>query len=68
MMHTKENEKWIDHDYVIGDKIFIINEGVDRKARDKHNGPFPLMQAHTNVTVKIQYCVIIEHIKRGSIH
>ena len=35
--------------------VFIINEHVDFKARDKHIVPFPIKQLHTNDTVRIQY-------------
>ena len=54
MMHTtKENENCIEHEYVIEDKVLIINEGMGHKDRDNHIETFTIIQIHTNGTVKI---------------
>ena len=39
--NDKENEKYINHDYAMEDKVLKINKGVDCKARDKYVGHFP---------------------------
>lgn len=57
-----KNVKYIDHDYVIGNKVLIINEDIDFKAMDKHIGPFPIIPDHTKSTMKIQCDCIMEHI------
>ena len=33
MQMTKKNSKCMDHDYVIGDKVLVINEGEEHEAR-----------------------------------
>ena len=48
---ANKNAKCIDYDYVIRDKMLIVNEGVGCKARDKHIRPFPIIQVHSIGTV-----------------
>ena len=53
--NAEENEKCINYDYAFGDKVLIISEGKDHKAKDKHIGHFPMFQVYTNGMVKIQH-------------
>ena len=41
--NAKENVKYIDHKYAIGERVFIINKDIDCKARAKHIGPFSIL-------------------------
>ena len=43
----------IAHDYALGDKVLIMNKGVDHKAQDKYIGTFSITPVHTNGMVRI---------------
>ncbi len=51
-----KNAKRIDHDYKVGDKVLVINEGILRKAESAYGKePWTITTVHTNETVRIQH-------------
>ena len=45
--------------------MLIINEGAYHKTKDEHFGFFPIIQVHTNDTVRIQNGCMTEQINIG---
>ncbi len=51
----RENEGRIDHDYKVGQKILVQNEGILRKAQSIwQNDPWTITTVHTNRTIMVQ--------------
>ena len=47
--NLRENEKRIDYDYKVGDKILVRNEGILRSTQPRlHNDPWTIVSIHTN--------------------
>ena len=40
--NLRENAKRVPHDYTVNDKVYIIRDGIDRKLKGSHLGPYPL--------------------------
>ena len=59
---AKANKRRIDFDYIVGQKVLLIKDGILRKTEDKNNGPFVITQVHHNGTVRIQRGTINERI------
>ena len=50
----RENEKQIDFDYIVGDKILILKDGILRKAESsKQKEPWTITTVHTNGTIRV---------------
>jgi hypothetical protein len=60
--NKRENSKRIPHDYNIGDRVYIIKDGINRKMTAPQVGPFPITQIYANGTVRIQRGVVNERI------
>ena len=54
--NTRENNKWVDYDYKVGDKILIHKDGILRKAVSiwKKEPRTITTTVHTNGTIRIQ--------------
>jgi hypothetical protein len=53
--NQQENAKRIDHDYKVGDKVLVINEGILCKAESAYGKePWTITTVHTNGTIRIQ--------------
>ena len=53
--NTHENNKWVDYDYKVGDKILIRKDGILRKAESIwKKEPWTITTVHTNGTIRIQ--------------
>ncbi len=53
--NQRENAKHIDHDYEVGDKVLLINEGILRKSESAYGKePWTITTVHTNGTIRIQ--------------
>jgi hypothetical protein len=53
--NKRENNKRVDYDYKVGDKILIRKEGILRKAESIwKKEPWTITTAHTNGTIRIQ--------------
>ena len=51
----RENEKRLDYDYKVGDKILVRKEGILRKTESRwHNEPWTIVSVHTNGTIRVQ--------------
>ena len=51
----RENDKRVDWDYKVGDKILIIKDGILRKAESpKQKEPWTITQVHTNGTIRVK--------------
>ena len=49
-----ENNKRVDWDYKVGEKILIIKDGILRKAESpKQKEPWTITQVHTNGTIRV---------------
>ncbi len=63
--NARENDRRLPYDYVPGSKCLIINEingEIQRKAKDKHEGPYVVTDVYTNGTVRIQRGSVNERI------
>ena len=60
--NARENSKRIQHDYAVGDNVYIIKDGIYRKLEDPHMGPFPITQIYANGTVRIQRGAVNERV------
>ena len=49
-----KNNKRVDFDYKVGDKVTLKKDGILRKAEDKNTGPYVITQVHCNGTIRIQ--------------
>jgi hypothetical protein len=50
-----KNAKFIDYDYIVGDKVLLINEGILHKAESEYGKePLTITTVHTNGTIRIQ--------------
>ena len=52
--NLRENNKRIDYDYQIDDKVYVIKDGIYRKLDTPKLGPFSITDVFTNGTVRIQ--------------
>jgi hypothetical protein len=53
--NQQENNKRIDYDYKVGDKVLVINEGILCKAESAYDKePWTITTVHTNGTIRIQ--------------
>jgi hypothetical protein len=59
--NSRENQGRVQHDYAIGDKVLIHQQGVARKLNSPTEGPYEILQVFTNGTVLIQQGAIHEH-------
>ena len=51
----RENQKRIEYDYKIGDKVLVRKEGIICKAESKwHKDPWTIVTVHTNGTIRVQ--------------
>jgi hypothetical protein len=53
--NIRENNKCVDYDYKVGDKVLIRKDGILRKAESIwKKEPLTIMTVHTNGTIRIQ--------------
>ena len=52
--NLRENQKRVDYDYQIDNKVYIIKDGIYRKLDAPKMGPFRITDVYTNGTVRIQ--------------
>ena len=52
--NARENKSRIEHDYNVGDFVFILTKDIQRKLASVKQGPFRIVRIHTNATVTIQ--------------
>lgn len=52
--NARENRSRIDHDYAVGDYVYILTKDIQRKLAPIKQGPFVIVRVHTNATVTIQ--------------
>jgi len=50
---ARENAKRIRHDYAVGDKVLINEDGIARKLHPPREGLYTILQVYINGTVKI---------------
>ncbi len=61
--NKRENNKRVDYDYKVGDKILIQKDGILCKAESIwKREPWTIMTVHTNGTIRIQCGTILERI------
>ena len=60
--NLRENNKRIDYDYKIGQQVYIIADGIQRKLNSPKSGPFEIIDVYTNGTVRIQRGTVVERI------
>ena len=50
----RENEKRIDYDYKVGDKILVRKDGILRKTESRwFNEPWTIVSVHMNGTIRV---------------
>jgi hypothetical protein len=61
--NTRENNKRVDYDYKVGDKILIRKDGILRKAESIwKKEPWTITTVHTNGTIRLQCGTKLERI------
>ena len=60
--NLRENNRRIDYDYQIGQKVFVTSTDIKCKLDDPKEGPFEITNIYTNGTVRIQKGSINERI------
>ena len=60
--NLRENNKRIDFDYEVGQQVYIVTEGIQRKLDSPKIGPFSITEVFTNGTVCIQRGAVNERI------
>ena len=54
--NKRENEKCVDFNYKVGDKILIVKDGIFCKAESpKQKEPWIITTVHKNVTIRITH-------------
>ena len=47
-------KKWVDFDYIVGDKVLILKDGILHKSEStKQKEPWTITQVHTNGTIRV---------------
>jgi hypothetical protein len=55
LSNLRENEKRIDYDYKVGDKILVRKDGILRKTESRWvNEPWNIVSVHTNGTIRVK--------------
>ncbi len=53
---TRKNNKQINYDYKVGNKVLVTQEGILRKAESPYSKePWTITTVHTNGTIRIQH-------------
>ena len=52
--NLRENNNRVDYDHVVGQRIYIKNDGVQNEMNCSKQGPFKITEAFSNGTVHIQ--------------
>ena len=52
--NARENRNRIEHDYKVGDYVYILTKDIQRKLAPTKQGPFRIVTIHTNATVTIR--------------
>ena len=60
--NNRENLKRINHDYSVGDQVYIVRDKIHRKLDGPKTGPFDITDIYTNGTVRIQRGSVNERI------
>ena len=60
--NKRENERRIDYDYRVGDKVLLYKDGMLRKTQSPMEGPYEIIEVYTNGTVKIQRGIVQERL------
>ena len=60
--NQRENKKRVDHDYQVGEQVYITKDGIYRKLDGPKTGPYPITNIFTNGTVRIQRGIVNERI------
>ena len=60
--NIRENSKRVDHDYSVGDRVYVTRSDIHRKLDGPKEGPFNITEVFTNGTVRIQKGIVNERI------
>ena len=60
--NKRENSKRVDYDYVVGQKVLLLNTDIQRKLDSPTLGPYDILQVHANGNVSIMHASIIERV------
>jgi len=52
--NARENHSRIEHDYKVGDYVYVLSEDIQRKLAPTKKSPFRIIIIHTNATVTVQ--------------
>jgi len=52
--NARENRSRIEHDYKVGDYVYVLSKDIQRKLAPTKQDPFRIIIIHTNATVTIQ--------------
>ncbi len=60
--NTRENAQRLPHDYQPGDKVLLERPGIQRKLATPREGPYEVIRAYTNGTVRIQRGIVSQRV------
>ena len=60
--NLRENCGRVDYDYQVGQRVYVVRDGIFRKLESPKFGPFPITDIYTNGRVRIQRGLVNEHI------
>ena len=60
--NLRENRNRVDYDYQVGQRVYVIRDGIFHKLDGPKFGPFPITDIYTNGMVRIQRGSINERI------
>ena len=58
--NLSENQKRIDYDYKVNQKVYVVKDGINRKLDGPKLGPFKITEVFSNGTVRIQRGIVNE--------
>ena len=60
--NARENSRWVEFDYRVGQKILIINTDIQRKLDNPTTGPYEITDVFSNRTICIRRGNVLEHL------
>ena len=60
--NIRENSTRVEFDYIVGQRVLLLNTDIHRKMDNPTQGPYEIVQVHTHGTISIIHGPIIERV------
>ena len=60
--NIRENSTRVEHDYTVGEKVLLLVTDLQRKLNSPTEGPYKIVQVHTNGNVSILCGSVVERL------